>query len=270
MNLPPMLLDLARYLPWVIRARPNGGAGKCPVRRLGHRLYPVRPDTPGAWLTLTDALREVRTGGASGVGLCLPPGLVVLDLDGVVTAGRLETAVQRRLSAQPSYAEYSPSGNGIHIWYGCNPEAQLQPRRGDGWDLLTPGTFVTVTGAHIPGVTLCLNRLPAALLATATGPRPRVQQAAPYPVQPPRDDRIEAALNRSAKLRRLYVQGDISSYRSASEADLALCQLLHRLVGPDPEEINRLFRQSALWRLKWEESTYRTRTLRLTLSSGRP
>ncbi len=48
----------------------------------------------------------------------------------------------------------------------------------------------------------------------------------------------------------------LRDYPSQSEADLALCGDLAFWTGPDPERIDRLFRQSKLFRPKWDESHY--------------
>ncbi len=49
------------------------------------------------------------------------------------------------------------------------------------------------------------------------------------------------------------MQGDYSDYPSQSEADLALCNELAFWCGNNPEQIDRLFRQSKLYRQKWDQ-----------------
>jgi putative DNA primase/helicase len=66
------------------------------------------------------------------------------------------------------------------------------------------------------------------------------------------------------KFRPLWT-GDTSAYASASEADQALCSLLAFWTGPDPHRINSLFRQSGLYREKWNRADYRDRTIRKAL-----
>jgi hypothetical protein len=62
------------------------------------------------------------------------------------------------------------------------------------------------------------------------------------------------------KFRRLWA-GDASGYTSGSEADQALCSLLSFWIGPDPNRIDALFRQSRRYREKWERADYRDRTI---------
>lgn len=55
--------------------------------------------------------------------------------------------------------------------------------------------------------------------------------------------------------------GVIPEGKSHSEADAALCAMLAFWCGGDIEQMDRLFRQSALMRDKWERDDYRTATL---------
>jgi hypothetical protein len=61
-------------------------------------------------------------------------------------------------------------------------------------------------------------------------------------------------------------------YRSSSEADLALCSLLASWTN-DPAHIDSLFRQSALFRPKWDErrgdGTYGDRTILRAIAGSR-
>lgn len=84
-------------------------------------------------------------------------------------------------------------------------------------------------------------------------------------------DRDDADIVRRAKrdkrtgerFRRLW-KGDYGGYPSRSEADQALCNLLAGWVD-DPERIDRLFRESGLYRDKWETQSYRETTIRKAL-----
>lgn len=65
-----------------------------------------------------------------------------------------------------------------------------------------------------------------------------------------------------ALFRALFDEGNICNYASDSEADQALCNILAFWVGEDRARIDRLFRQSARMRHKWEyREDYRNRTI---------
>ena len=73
---------------------------------------------------------------------------------------------------------------------------------------------------------------------------------------------LEQMFNSSVgnEIKALYY-GDNSAYSSQSEADLKLCYFLAYFTGKDKDRIDRLFRQSALYRPKWDREDYRTNTI---------
>ena len=68
----------------------------------------------------------------------------------------------------------------------------------------------------------------------------------------------------SAKFGALW-NGDFLG-KSHSEADLALCSMLAFWCGGDTAQMDRLFRQSALYRQKWERKDYREETIRKAIN----
>src|ERR687898_489049 len=81
------------------------------------------------------------------------------------------------------------------------------------------------------------------------------------------DDVIRRALSASngERFSRLW-SGDVSGYSSHSEADLALCGMLAFWIGGDATRIDSLFRQSGLYRDKWDRNDYRNKTITEALS----
>jgi putative DNA primase/helicase len=78
-------------------------------------------------------------------------------------------------------------------------------------------------------------------------------------------DRAFAAAN-GPKFRALW-QGEINGYASASEAELALINMIAFWTGPDEHRIDQLFRQSGLIRPKWEQrEEYRAATIAKALN----
>ena len=66
--------------------------------------------------------------------------------------------------------------------------------------------------------------------------------------------------------RKLF-SGDWSDYPSPSEADMAFCSDARFLVWNNPEQVDRLFRQSGLNREKWDRDDYRTQTIQRAIES---
>lgn len=62
-------------------------------------------------------------------------------------------------------------------------------------------------------------------------------------------------------------QGDISHYRNDhSKADQALCNYLAFYTGRDPQRMDELFRQSGLYRDKWDRDDYREQTIQRAIA----
>ena len=74
-------------------------------------------------------------------------------------------------------------------------------------------------------------------------------------------DLIDRLRRKSLKNERLWM-GDTGDFNDDhSRADQALCNELAYYTGKDPERMDRLFRQSGLWRDKWNREDYRTATI---------
>jgi hypothetical protein len=83
------------------------------------------------------------------------------------------------------------------------------------------------------------------------------------------DDQIIALCRKAknaAKFADLFDDGDTSGYASASEADAALISI-PAFYTQDPEQLDRIYRRSALMRQKWERADYRQRTIDFVLSN---
>jgi hypothetical protein len=81
------------------------------------------------------------------------------------------------------------------------------------------------------------------------------------------DEIVRKALSASNEERfaRLW-SGDTGGYGSHSEADLALCGMLAFWTGGNATRMDSLFRQSGLYRNKWDREDYRDRTITEALS----
>lgn len=69
------------------------------------------------WATYEEACAAMLRCGASGIGFKVPEGVYFLDVDHKDMADPL---LQKLLKRHNSYAELSPSGNGIHILGTCD------------------------------------------------------------------------------------------------------------------------------------------------------
>jgi putative DNA primase/helicase len=225
------------------------------------------PSDPGTWTTFEEAVAAVKAGPYSGIGFALGDGWMGIDLDNVDSDN---AEAMRVISDVTSYTEVSPSGNGFHVLVRgakpVGPNKGVLPTGGEV-EVYDSGRYFTVTGQRVGPWTSVEERAAeiAALCARLLPPKPKVERTSPPAVTPPMSDdeileRSRAASN-GAKFERLW-RGDTSEYdRDESRADSALARLLS-FYTQDRNQIERLMRESALVRPKWDERRGATTWLR--------
>lgn len=237
-----------------------------------------------------------------GIGFVLGNGFIGVDIDKCVDAtGTVAPWAQEILDQLPStYAELSPSRTGIKLFLRgtlAQDDARskftgLGPEKTGAVEIYTSDRYFTVTGLILPGrapqltnLTNELNTLHASL-TRACGARTQVgggwgaNAAKHAKIKTSRetrrgDDLGDEALIAKAraakngwKFTALYDRGNIAAYNGDdSAADLALCSILAFWTEGDEDRIDRLFRQSALMRPKWDHPGYRARTILKAVSS---
>lgn len=214
----------------------------------------------------------------SGPGFEFTPPLVAIDWDNVVDpqTGAVDDDVLAAVRRLGTYTERSPRGAGLHT-IGLAPDlilrqgekrAALPPVNGRARhiEIYNSGRFFTMTGRHEPwtpreirDVTGTLDEIRARFLPQRA-PAARVATTATGPSLADQDilNLADSAQNRD-KFTRLW-DGNASDYPSSSEADAALCCLL-AFYTRDPDQIDRLFCQSGLYREKWDRPDYKERTI---------
>jgi len=267
-EVPASLRAIDRWVVWeaVWRHDPGEAAGgkwsKMPYSAAtGAHASPADPATWSSFENAVAAL-DAAQGRYAGLGLVLShlDRVAVVDLDDALTEdGTLLSEfapVAHRLDA---YAEETPSGRGLRLFL----EAHLPPggRRRGPFGFYEADRIVCVTGARMPGAS---REVPGrqgeveefhAELFPSPPPRPAGAGATP-----PGTDAalLELAMGGASgtRLRALY-HGDFSAGgMDRNGADLALCSLLGFYTGDDPARLDRLFRNSRLFRRKWDEPHY--------------
>lgn len=265
-TIPEALKVERRWVCWRYVLR-SGKWTKAPVNpRTGGLASSTNADT---WGTYEAALAAIERHGVQGIGFVFGDGWAGVDLDNCLTAaGQPAPWAAADVAALASYTEVSPSGKGVKVFVrGSLPPGS---RRRNQYEMYDEARFFTVTGHHLPGTPTTVEERTAELTALHARVFPDdAGQASPVgsrptPILSKLDDRtlIDRAMGakNGAKFAALW-RGDAAGYASHSEADLALCSLLAFWVGPDPDRVDHLFRQSGLYRDKWDRADYRLGTL---------
>lgn len=274
---------LLATIPAELKARPQWVTWRSERREGRPTKIPYAPSTgrrasttdASSWARFDAAVGAWRLGGYDGIGFAFHENdpYCGVDLDDCLEgAGNLTAEAEMIVQRLDTYAEISPSGRGVKLFL----RASLPPggNRKGKVEIYDRGRYFTVTGRHLTGTPTSIEErqreLEVVHAEIFTSPAPRRPPRPAVALRPPAEDAELLARARSAKNGRkfmgLYYCGDLSAYGGDdSVADLALCGLLAFWCGSDAERIDRLFRQSALMREKWDcrrgATTYGARTI---------
>jgi len=239
---------------------------------------------PSTWAPFSKAVQATRERGFDGVGFVLTEDdpYVGIDLDDAVDeSGEIRPEQAAILRGLNSYTEWSQSGKGLHaIVRGGTPNGEPVNKRDafgpeQGLEIYSQKRFWVMTGKR-------LESFPENIEDRATQVEALFRRFKPVVIEEPEDfpDVLPPVLDDAAiiqkamkarngeKFKRLW-EGDASGYGSQSEADEALCCILAYWTK-DPGQIDRLFRQSGLFRAKWDErhgaETYGATAIRKAVS----
>ena len=222
---------------------------------------------PGNKAHLTDfttAYETYRNGGYDGIGLSVMDDIVAIDIDACVVDGKLNAFAQRIVDKLGAYAELSPSGTGVHIWVKAenlmyDATKYYMNNREVGMEIYVgkhTKRFITLTGKAINNLDVneCSEALQELLdthMVRPTAESPPVETPESFLSDESVISRMFSAKN-AENVKALW-EGQIPEGKSHSEADMSLCMILAFWCGGDAEQVDRLFRRSALMRDKWDE-----------------
>ena len=246
-----------RWVLWRLETR-DGKETKVPYQADGRKADSTDSAT---WMTYAEV--DAHRSRFSGVGVVLGEvdGVSVwgVDIDACCDAvtGKFTPESREIVIALDSYAEYSPSGTGCHI-LGVG---DLHGRKGiklpypgcKAVELYDRGRYLTFTGRYLPKTPAdVLRREDAvnALYDRVAASKPSVTGLT-----------VSISVSESERLSRLMA-GDMSLYHEDhSAADFALCCLLAKKHDCNAFKIDTEFRESKLYRPKWERDDYREGTI---------
>lgn len=262
---PASLKNLPIWGLWRIERNEKGKLTKVPYSsNYNGRASSTNPDS---WSTFDHVWNKYITslGEYQGVALFINKDyhLVFIDLDDcILEDGSLSDIAWEILEAfEGEYIERSQSGSGLHI---ITSGAIPKNFRNDSVHVEMYGDhqFCALTGdALSPGEPSDKQSVIDEIYKRYKTPD-KVKKAVRTQIWTlQRDDQwIIAHASRRGQFAGLY-SGDVSSYQSHSEADLALCLILAFWTDCDPDQMDRIFRSSGLYRLKWERDNYRNGTI---------
>lgn len=254
-NIPVELQQIPQWVCWKAKPKNNGKVDKIPFDpKTGRAASSTDEKT---WGDFEQALSAYQNGsGYAGIGVVLNGGpFIGVDLDDCYnSAGEVESWARDIINRLNSYTETSPSGKGVRIF--LRGTLNRPGRRKGKIECYNNGRFLTVTGHRVKGtLAFVMDRYEEIdAFHREFIARPESNQKPPELTGSVDLDDIDLISKASkskngALFARLY-SGDWSGYPSQSEADLALCNLLAFWTGCDADQMERIFRQSGLYREK--------------------
>lgn len=251
-NIPDALQRRDQWILWRREDR-DGDATKVPYRADGSHASTTDPTTWTSFLAVQDAY---VSGSFAGIGFVFKEDgpFVGVDLDGCVDGVDITGEALDLVERLDSYTEGSPSGTGLHvICRGFLPDLGNRSSDVDGLkelEIYDSARYFTFTGRHLGGTPKTVeNRAQKVYdLCKDVFGDPESESEPTTPTRPhDLDDRqlIERAksADNGAKFTRLW-DGDTSGYKSHSEAQQALANLLAFWTGGDEARMLRLFKDS--------------------------
>jgi putative DNA primase/helicase len=258
-NIPKELRERPQWVCYRVEER-EGKNTKVPYSLDGSKASST---DPASWTSFETACAACERFDGIGFVFCKDDPFTGVDLDHCIVDGKIEpwaVEIAKRLN---TYTEYSPSGTGLHcILQAVQSHHSKRKGKVEAYD---QGRYFTITGRRIKQLPTTVEPRQSeldAVLLEMFGPNGETEKTTHCP-QAPLDmsdlDLIGKATSarNGPKFAALF-SGDISGYTSASEADLALCNMLAFWTGRDSVRMDRMFRQSGLYRAdKWDRQDYR-------------
>ncbi len=270
------------WVVWTLLEDKRGDLKKVPFTP--RTLKAASATNPRTWDTLPVALNALKTGRFAGLGFVFSETapFTGIDFDDCLENGNVKPDVEETIEALDSYTEYSPSRSGLHVIVkGRLPGRNIKRTNIELYD---KERFFTITLQHLPGSPIDVRESSYLQPLYEKHKKPKPTPVVLYPPEgtKPRysDDKVlEKAMN-NPKMGELFTRhymadptlwsGPHAMHNSQSEAVWRLVLYLKFYTYGNPEQMDRLFRQSKLYEIsKWDESrgdsTYGQETIKKAL-----
>ena len=261
---PREMAGLRQWICWRLEPDPKSDKPrKVPYDpKTGRKASSTNPQT---WATLDEAMDARTKYLFTGVGFVFTEagGIVGVDIDHCRNEdGTFTETAQAILDKYPSYTEISPSGAGLHIFYRGEMPGKGNKNSTTGVEMYASARYFTMTGNRLEGTPEAIADGAQALLwihenyiaKKKAGRKAKVKKAARTVALT--DEQVlekAAASQNGEEFTALWEGRWDGKFGSQSEADLSLCCSLAFWTAKNKEQMDRLFRQSKLFREKWDK-----------------
>lgn len=262
-NIPIELRNLSQWVLWRKEKR-DGKPTKVPYQ-VNSKM--AQANNSNTWATFEEVVEVYQQGGYNGIGFMFSKDdpFIGIDIDHCVQEGKFTDLAEDIMNIVPSYTEYSPSGEGIHII----AKGKL-PLRGPGTGKKNPaigleiyrhGRYFTFTGNSINNhpVEESTEKLKTIFQKYIEKKEVPVASKAPYASKKSNISNLSDSelwermfdSKSGAAIKDLFQGMLINSDHSST--DMALCNHLAFWTDKDAAKMDSMFRETNLIRDKWDK-----------------
>lgn len=289
-SIPAEMQSMRHWVGYKTEER-NGQLTKVPYNAISGNY--AKSNDPATWTSFNVAINGVVKYGFEGIGFMFGDGIFGIDLDNHPDAKTGEYAMtqeefmqfaQEFIDGLNSYTEFSRSKKGIHII--CRGKLPEGRRRKGCVEMYDHGRFFACTGYTIkssPVMERSEEIIP--LWKKYVDDSEELRKIAAARAASPLGDMLgtgsgltdaevveKASNSRNGGSFSALMNGDMSAYQNDhSGADIAFCSMLAFWCNGDADQMDRIFRSSALMREKWDtmrgSRTYGQQTIEKAIAS---
>ena len=259
-NIPQELRNLDRWVCWQ-------GSDKIPKNP--HNGRNAKSNDPSTWGSFELAIEACNRYDFDGLGLMFAPPYFGVDLDKCIDKVDF---CDDFIETLQSYNEVSKSGTGLHII--CRGELPEGARRRGHVEMYSEGRYFIVTGDIFNEAYREINECTDSVKYLHAKYLPGAEPKADMPNGKSVLDDVEVidkARNcKTGAVFAMLYSGNWQglTFTSQSEADLAFCNQLAFWTGRDEKQMDRIFRQSGLYRSKWDSKRGSTTYGQITIGKA--
>lgn len=259
-NIPESLKKLPQWVCWKAIQRPGKEKiDKIPINPKNG--YNAKSNDPNTWTNFNTAAAAREKFNLAGIGFMFANGYFGVDIDHCIFDGGMDELARDVIETMDSYTEFSPSGTGIHII--CKGTLPPGERRNGQLEVYENGRFFTMTGRILDDAHSTVEERTdeIAQIHARYMKKPdekpalvRTQMSLPNISYMGIDELIRKACSskNGYKFEQLYSGRWEGEYTSQSNADMAFCNMLAYWTAREPGMMDAIFRQSGLYRKKWD------------------
>lgn len=275
-SFPDELKQINNWCVWKYEQRGNRKPTKVPYNaETGER---AKSNDSSTWCSFETAYGSYVNNNADGIGFFFKEPYVGIDLDDIEDAvhrfkknDHTDNIVSEFYEAFKSYTELSPSGTGIHII--VKGKIPGERRRKGNIEMYENGRFFTMTGNSLgkySEVTQVSHQIFQSIydkyLKTNVVNYPTKTKTINFHTLNESEIINEILNSKQSTKFQDFMRGDWHKYYSSqSEADMGFANLLAFWCAKDYSQMDSIFRQSGMYREKWDakrkDSTYGEQTL---------